>query len=93
VEYTRGRPDRVPFDPAIRDEFRLRSPVAFATYFRCPVRLYHGEEEIWLQNSTRRTVILAKQAGLDVEDVVVEGGHDTANAEVIKSCIAFFRSR
>jgi dipeptidyl aminopeptidase/acylaminoacyl peptidase len=91
VEYTRGRPDRVPFDPADRDEFRLRSPVAFATHFRCPVRLYRGEEEYWLQNPTRRTALLAKAAGLDVAEVEVPGGHDTANPEGIKSCIAFFQ--
>ena len=93
VEYTRGRPDRVPFDREGRDEFRLRSPVAFAAHFRCPVRFYHGEDEYWLQNATRRTALLAKQAGLDVEEIEVPGGHETANPEVIKSCIAFFRSR
>jgi dipeptidyl aminopeptidase/acylaminoacyl peptidase len=92
VEYTRGRPERIPFDASNRNEFRLRSPVAFATYFRCPVRLYRGEEEYWLQNPTRRTALLARRAGLDVEEVEVSGGHDTANPEVIKSCIAFFRS-
>ncbi len=93
VEYTRGRPDRVPFDPADPTEFRLRSPVAFASHFRCPVRLYFGDEELWLQSSTRRTVGLARRAGLDVKDVEVEGGHDTANPAVIKACLAFFRSR
>lgn len=92
VEYTRGRPDRVPFDPADREEFRLRSPVAFATHFRCPVRLYRGEDEYWLEGPTRRTALLAKGAGLDVEEVEVPGGHDTANPEVIKSCIEFFRA-
>jgi dipeptidyl aminopeptidase/acylaminoacyl peptidase len=91
VEFTRGRPDRVPFDPSNRDEFRLRSPVAFATRFRCPVRLYRGEDEYWLQNPTRRTALLAKRAGLDVEEVEVTGGHDTANPENIKACIAFFQ--
>ena len=91
VEYTRGRPDRVPFDPANREEFRIRSPVAFATHFRCSVRLYFGDEELWLQNPTRRAALLAKAAGLDVKAVEVPGGHDTANPEVIKSCIAFFQ--
>jgi dipeptidyl aminopeptidase/acylaminoacyl peptidase len=92
VEYTRGRPDRVPFDPTRSDEFRIRSPVVFATFFRCPVRLYHGEEELWLQPSTRRTALLARNAGLNVDAVEVAGGHDSANPEVIRQCIAFFRS-
>ncbi|WP_435005217.1 alpha/beta hydrolase family protein [Tundrisphaera lichenicola] len=91
-EYTRGRPERVPFDPTNGDEFRLRSPVVFATGFRCPLRLYFGEEEYWLLNATRRTALLADRAGLDVEAVEVAGGHETANPEVIQKCIEFFRS-
>jgi dipeptidyl aminopeptidase/acylaminoacyl peptidase len=93
VEFTRGRTGRIPFDLANRDEFRLRSPVVFAQHFQCPVRLYHGEDEFWLQSPTRRTVGLARRAGLDVKDVEVEGGHETANPEVIKACLAFFRNR
>jgi dipeptidyl aminopeptidase/acylaminoacyl peptidase len=92
LEFIRGRPDRVPFDPSKIEEFRLRSPVVFATHFRCPVRLYFGEEEIWLQPSTQRTAILARKAGLNVEAIEVEGGHETANPEVIRQCIEFFRS-
>jgi dipeptidyl aminopeptidase/acylaminoacyl peptidase len=92
VEYTRGRPDRVPFNPSNIEEFRLRSPVVFAAFFRCPVRLYYGEEELWLQPSTHRTALLARKAGRDVESIEVEGGHDSANPEVLRQCIAFFRS-
>jgi len=92
VEYTRGRLASVTFDPAIPGELRIRSPVAFANRFKCPVRLYFGDEEYWLQPATRRTASLAKKAGLDVEAIEVPGGHETANPEVIASCIAFFRA-
>jgi len=92
VEYTRGRADLIPYDPTAPAEFRLRSPVAFADRFKCPVRLFFGDEEFWLQRSTRRTAQLAKRAGLDVEAVEVPGGHETARPEVIARCIAFFRA-
>ena len=91
-ESTRNRPDQIPFDGEAPGELRLRSPVAFADRFKCPVRLYYGEEEYWLQSSTRRTTILARKAGLDVEAIEVPGGHESANPEVIARCIAFFRA-
>lgn len=93
VEYTRGRPELIPFDPSDREEFRLRSPVAFATSFLCPTRLYFGDEELWLQNPSRRTAILARRAGLDVEAIELPGGHDSAVPDAIVHCLRFFASQ
>ena len=92
VQYTRNRPERTPFDLARPGELRIRSPVAFADRFRCPVRLYFGDEEYGVQSATRRTASLAHRPGLDVEAVEVAGGHDTVNAEGVASCLRFFRA-
>jgi dienelactone hydrolase len=58
--YLRVSRVQVPFDVSDNREARLRSPVAYATSFKCPVRLFHGDEEFWLQSSTQRTAMLAK---------------------------------
>ena len=92
VEWSRGRFDRIPFPLDQPEEFRMRSAVAFATGFRCPVRLYFAEEEYWLQPATRRTALLAEQAGLNVRAVELPGGHDSANPKSIAQAIAFFQA-
>ena len=91
VEWSRGRLDRIPFSSDRPDEFRMRSAVAFATGFRCPVRLYFGEDEFRLQAAIHRTALLAERAGLDVRAVELPGGHDSANPASIAAAIAFFR--
>lgn len=90
VEYARNRPDRVPFDRDNPAEFRMRSAVAFATDFRAPVRLFHGEDEYWLQPATVRTALLARRAGLDVEAVELPGGHDSVTPASVAACLRFF---
>ena len=40
VAWSRGQPAVVPFDPSISREYQMRSPLAFARSFKCPVRLY-----------------------------------------------------
>ncbi len=79
-----------PFDIS-PTEIRLRSAVAYADSFRCPVRLYCGEDEFWVQGSTLRTAILARQAGLDVEAVEVPGDHFSSIAEAMRKSIVFFQ--
>ena len=91
VEWSRGRPDRIPFSSDRPEEFRMRSSVAFADGFRCPARLYFGEDELWLQPATRRAALLAERAGLDVRAVELPGGHDSANPTSIAAAIGFFR--
>jgi len=80
-----------PFAISSAPEIRLRSPVAYATSFKCPVRLYCGEDEFWVQSSTQRTATLAERAGLDVAAVEVPGDHFSSVPGAIRGSIAFFR--
>ena len=80
-----------PFDTSADHEIRLRSPVAYATSFKCPVRLFCGDEEFWAQSSTLRTAMLAKRAGVDVEAIEVPGDHFSSMPEAIRESIEFFR--
>jgi dipeptidyl aminopeptidase/acylaminoacyl peptidase len=82
----------VPFDQADIRELQVRSPVAYAASFKCPARLYVGSEEGFL-GSTRRTALLAKGRGLDVEAVVVPGDHFSYVPEALRQTIAFFQSK
>jgi dipeptidyl aminopeptidase/acylaminoacyl peptidase len=89
--YLRVSRVQVPFEASDTREIRLRSPVAYATSFKCPVRLFCGDEEFWLQSSTQRTAILAKQSGIDAEAIEVSGDHFSSMSEAIRQTIDFFR--
>jgi dipeptidyl aminopeptidase/acylaminoacyl peptidase len=93
VAFTKGRPQLVPFDPSDPREFTLRSPIAFATKFKCPVRLYYGSQEGFFDASSRRTAELAKGKGLDVEAVRVPGNHNSHVPAAMKQSIEFFKKR
>jgi dipeptidyl aminopeptidase/acylaminoacyl peptidase len=88
-----GYEDVAPFDKGDIGEFRIRSPVAYATSFKCPARLYRGSEESFFDEETRRTALLAKGKGLDVEAIVVPGDHMSCVPEALRQAIEFFRSR
>jgi dipeptidyl aminopeptidase/acylaminoacyl peptidase len=99
-----GSPDRVtfvnggwrkkaPFDLSDTREFRLRSPVAYAKSFKCPARLYVGDEESAYIEETRYTATLAKQNGLDVEAVVLPGDHESYVPDALQQAVAFFLSK
>ena len=85
--------NQVPFDASDNREIRLRSPVAYATSFKCPVRLFCGDEEFWVQSSMHRAAMLAKQSGIDAEAMEVSGNHFTSMSEGIRRSIEFFRKR
>jgi dipeptidyl aminopeptidase/acylaminoacyl peptidase len=89
--YLRASRVKAPFDASDIREVRLRSPVAYAGSFRCPVRLFCGDEEFWVQGSTRRTAMLAKQQGIDVEAIEVPGDHFSSISEAIRRSIEFLR--
>jgi dipeptidyl aminopeptidase/acylaminoacyl peptidase len=94
VDFVReGSKDAAPFDLSDMREFRLRSPVAYATSFKCPARLYYGSEEGFFDASTRRTALLAKGRGLDVEAVIVPGDHSSCVPEALRQTVEFFRGR
>ena len=90
IELTRGRLEWAPFPIDKIEEFRVRSAVAFADGFQCPVRLYLGDGELWAQASTGRTVGLARRAGRDVEAVMLPGGHDSVTPASVALCLRFF---
>ena len=98
-----GSPDRfefvnggwkkaVPFDEADFREFQGRSPVAYAKSFKCPVRIYYAQK-LGYADSSVRTALLAKQAGLDVEAVGLAGDHFNCVPEAMKGAIEFFHQR
>lgn len=62
----------------------------FLHSFKCPARLYYGNEETWLDASSRETARRAKASGVDVEAVAVEGNHFTMVERAIPLVIKFF---
>ena len=92
VAFVNGGWDKVvPFDRSDIREFQVRSPVAYATSFKCPTRLYYGSQETVFDAETRRTAQLAKSAGLDVEAVAIPGDHFSSVPEALRQAIEFFR--
>jgi len=83
----------VPFDPNDLREFQIRSPIAFATSFRCPARLYYGTTERFFAPLTQRLAHLASANGQDVLAVSVPGDHMSHVVESMRQSIEFFRAR
>jgi dipeptidyl aminopeptidase/acylaminoacyl peptidase len=83
--------DIAPYDLSNDEELRIRSPLAFATSFKCPIRLYWGDREPYFTKSTRETARRAKAAGLDVEAIQVEGDHSSMFGPASERAIAFFQ--
>ncbi|HXJ58710.1 MAG TPA: prolyl oligopeptidase family serine peptidase [Verrucomicrobiae bacterium] len=78
-----------PFERNDPDEVRVRSPLAFATTIRSPLRLYVGEAReanAWLAAK-------AKQAGKDCELVVVPGDHQAMVGPAVQQVIVWFRQQ
>jgi len=90
--FAREYPQDVPFNQSDMREFDLRSPIAYATSFKCPVRLYYGSDEPMFALSSETTAMRAKTKGLDVEAVSIPGDHDTAVPEAMRQAIQFFKS-
>jgi len=93
VSWARGQPKLVPFDPADKREFQMRSPLAFARSFQCPVRLYYGDQELFFASSSQKTAQQAKAAGLDVEAVSVPGDHFRSVEPAMRQSIIFFQQK
>ena len=95
VGYTRhalaiGAESDIPFDFRDARELQFRSARVYATSFKCPTRLYYGTEEKHFAISTQPTATLAREHGLDVQAVAVEGGHNSPEDAEIRMAIAFF---
>ena len=91
IAWARGQFELVPFDPADQREFQMRSPLAFPRSFRCPVRIYYGEQEFFFASSSQKLAQLAKKAGRDVESVSVPGDHMSMVDPAMRQAIAFFQ--
>jgi hypothetical protein len=70
-----------------------RSAVAYATSFKCPVRLFCGDKEYCVQASTGRTAMLAKRQGIAAEAIEAPGDYFRSVPEAVQRSIAFFRRR
>jgi dienelactone hydrolase len=79
----------LPFDKTDARELQLRSPLAYAASFKCPVRIYYATQDHFVLTS-QRTAELAKKRGLDVEAVRIEGDHGSIVPPGIKQSIEFF---
>jgi dipeptidyl aminopeptidase/acylaminoacyl peptidase len=84
-------PEMICFDTSDPREFQMRSALSYATSFKCPVRIWHGEEEHRQDGPARLTATRARTSRLDVEAATVPGGHMTALPEEIARSLAFFR--
>lgn len=73
-------------------EFAMRSPLAFAESFRCPVRLYCGDQEPFFLTYSSRTAARAQKKGLDAATIPVPGNHFSAVPEEVRQSIRFFQS-
>jgi dienelactone hydrolase len=81
----------VPFDEGNAKEFQMRSPLAFPGSFKCPVRLYFGNQETYLKTTNQKLAELAKEKKLDVEAVEVGGDHRYSVPNAMPLAIEFFQ--
>jgi dienelactone hydrolase len=82
----------LPFDEADPRELQMRSPLAYAGSFKCPVRIYYATQDHFVLTS-RRTAEVAKAKGLDVEAVAIEGDHGSSVPPAITQSIPFLQSQ
>jgi formylglycine-generating enzyme required for sulfatase activity/dienelactone hydrolase len=86
----------LPFDKSDPREIQLRSPIAYTGSLKCPLRIYHqardrGQLMEYLGLMTRRMVVLARNRGLDVDGVEIEGDHMSIVPPAVRQSIAFFQ--
>jgi formylglycine-generating enzyme required for sulfatase activity/acetyl esterase/lipase len=85
------RDKTVPFDSNDPRETLLRSPIAYASSFKCPARIYYAADSKGSRFGNLRMAALAKKRGLDVEAVEIEGNHVTHVRPAMMQSIAFFQ--
>lgn len=93
IAWSSGQPEIIPFDRSNVREFQMRSPIAFATSFKCPVRIYCGSSERFFSGGSQQLASLARQAHVDVIAISVPGDHFSAVPAEIQQSIEFFRRR
>ena len=82
-----------PFNQADPREFEMRSPLAYATSFKCPLRIYYGDQDFLLIEPSETTATRARTKGLDVSAVSVQGNQVTALSEAMRQAIQFFKEK
>jgi dipeptidyl aminopeptidase/acylaminoacyl peptidase len=80
----------LPFDKNDPRELQMRSPLAYAPSFKCPVRIYYATQDHFIRTS-EQTAAVAKERALDVEAVRMEGDHGSIVPAAIKQSIEFFQ--
>lgn len=88
--YLQSMPEVAVFDPKDSREILVRSPYAYATSFKCPIRMIYGAEEAGLDLLTRITATTASQHGLDVAAIKVPGQHADSPSNGMKQAREFF---
>jgi dipeptidyl aminopeptidase/acylaminoacyl peptidase len=83
----------IPFDRSNRKELEMRSPLAYPKSFKCPARLYWGDEEFFFKRSSRLLAEKAQAAGSDVQAIEVPGDHFTAVGPAMRQAVTFFQGQ
>ena len=71
----------------------MRSPLAYPKSFKCPARLYWGDDELIFKFSTKRLAKKARDAGLDVQAIEIPGDHMTAVDPAMRQAVTFFQQQ
>jgi hypothetical protein len=84
----------VRFDLSDPRELQVRSALAYAASFKCPARLYYSHQA-WehMHRTSQRTAEVAKERGLDIEAILVEGNHFSMVQPAMKQSIEFFGAK
>jgi len=82
----------LPFDKTNARELQMRSPLAYAGSIKCPFRIYYATQDHFVLTS-QRTAAVAKEKGLNVEAVKIEGDHGSIVPPGIKQSIVFFQGK
>jgi dipeptidyl aminopeptidase/acylaminoacyl peptidase len=91
LKYAKGARLNAPFDPDDLREVQLRSPLAYAASFKCPIRLYYGTQEAHYVFVQARTADIARVHGVDAQSIAVEGDHGSNVPKSIYLAVQFFR--
>ena len=93
VKFAEQEQGLVRFDTSDMKELEMRSPLAFPKSFKCPVRLYWGDGEIFFRFSSRKLAKKASAAGLDVQAIELPGDHLTSVDPAMRQAITFFQQQ
>lgn len=91
--FVRDQPGVAPFDPTDRQELAMRSPLAYYQSFKCPARLYWGDEDWVFKFSTEKLAEKATASGQDVKAVEVPGDHIDMVEPAMRQAVVFFQQQ